>query len=434
MASDTQTLAAPADLDTTPRRLALVLVAALALFCVVALAWMALARIDVAVNARGSVVAPSRVQEVASLEGGIVHRLLVKAGDSVVRGQPLAQLDRAQYAADLGESLQTRRALQAARIRFDALLAGRAPDFSGLEPEAAPLVREEQRLWQEAWREHQAGQAATAQAVRARAAELQEAHGRIASLQASEASARESLQIEERLLEAGAGARADFLAAQQRWLAQKGELAALRESLPRLQAALAEARAQGAELTARARAQWGVQRTEIEGKLGTLSPQVQGREDRLQRRELLSPMDGVVNRVLIATQGGVAGAGAPILEIVPQDDVLRISARVGPADIGFLHAQQQARVRVAAFDASIYGTLDATVQRVGADVLLDNDKQPYFEVELMAANSHLEHDGKRLALLPGMSVDTSILTGQRTVLQYLLKPVFKTLGTALQER
>lgn len=425
---------AAADLDATPRRLIFVMLALFALFVAVALAWMALAHVDVAVNARGAVIAPSRLQEVASLEGGIVHRVMVKAGDRVQRGQPLVELNRAQYDADLGESVEGRRSLHAARIRYDALLSGSTPDFAAMEAEAPVLVREERRLWRDAQREYQSSQTAGAEGVRRREGELQEARSRIENLTASEASARESLQIEERLYKEGASARADYLAAQQRWLAQSGELTAQRESLVRLAASLAEARAQASEMAARTRAQWGTQRTDIEGKLAALSTTLKGREDRLARRELVSPLDGVVNRVVIGTQGGVVQAGAPILEIVPYDDALRISARVKPADIGFIHVRQLAAVRVAAFDSAIYGKLDAVVERVGADVLLDENKQPYFEVEMASAKNHLEHDGKQLALSPGMTVDASILTGDRTVMQYLLKPVLKTLGAALQER
>ena len=425
---------AAVDLDATPRRLIFVMLALFALFLAVALGWMALAHVDVAVQARGAVIAPSRLQEVASLEGGIVHRVLVKAGERVKRGQPLVELNRAQYDADLGESVEGRRSLHAARIRYDALLSGGTPSFAPMEAEAPVLVREERRLWQDAQREYQSSLTAGAEGVRRREGELQEARSRIENLTASEASARESLQIEERLYKEGASARADYLAAQQRWLAQSGELTAQRESLARLAASLAEARAQASEMAARTRAQWGTQRTDIEGKLAALSTTLKGREDRLARRDLVSPLDGVVNRVVIGTQGGVVQAGAPILEIVPHDDALRISARVKPADIGFIHVRQLAAVRVAAFDSAIYGKLDAVVERVGADVLLDENKQPYFEVEMASARNHLEHDGKQLALSPGMTVDASILTGQRTVMQYLLKPVLKTLGAALQER
>ena len=141
-----------------------------------------------------------------------------------------------------------------------------------------------------------------------------------------------------------------------------------------------------------------------------------------------------MNRVLIPTHGGVAGAGAPILEIVPTETALRINVRVKPSDIGFIHAGQNASVNVLAYDSAIYGKLDANVERVGADVVLDENKQPYFEVTLKGERSSIEHDGKHLALTPGMSTDASILTGRRTVLGYVLKPLVKTFESALQER
>ena len=423
------------DLDAGPRRLVLALVAVLALFLVVALAWASWAHVDVAVNARGTVLAPSRLQEVQSLEGGIIRAVKVQPGDRVQRGQPLVELDEVQAEVEVGESRESLRALQSSRIRVQALLDGREPRFGSLETEAPDLVREERRLWLAARSEADASIAALAEGVRRRAGELAEAQSRIPVLESVLASSRESLQIEERLVAEGAGAKADLLTARQRFLQQQGELSALRDSLPRLVAGLAEARAQQAEQTARTRAQWGAQRTEIEGKLQSMQATVRGREDKLARRVLVSPMDGVVNRVLLHTVGGVAAPGAAILEVVPSDPALTVTARVKPADIGFLHVGQAASVRVSSFDSSIYGSLPATVQRVGADALVDEqDKQPYFEVQLRTARDFLEHDGRRLAIGPGMPVDASILTGQRTVMQYLLKPVLKTLHSAMQER
>lgn len=429
--------ALPADLDAGPRRLALALVAVLAAFVGVALAWAVWAQVDVAVQARGSVVAPSRLQAVQSLEGGIVRALHVRPGERVRRGQALVALDGVQAAVEVGESLETLRSLQAAQRRLDALVERREPDFGALQTEAPAIVREERRLWAAARHEADANAAAAAEAVRRREGELAEARARLAQLEPLVAAARGGLQIEERLVAEGAGAQADLLVARQRFLQQQGDAAAVRQSLPRLEAGLAEARAQAAEQAARARTQWGAQRTEVEGKLQALQATLRGREDKLARRVLVSPMDGVVNRVLVSTLGGVAAPGAAILEIVPDEAALTVAVRVRPADIGFLHVGQAATLRVAAYDSSIYGTLDATVERVGADALVDdrgNDHEPYFEVQLRSARDHLEHHGRRLAIGPGMPVDASILTGRRTVLQYVLKPVLKTLDSALQER
>jgi len=423
------------DADRGPHRAAMITVGLLMGFLVVALLWMGLAQINVSVNAIGSVVPPSSVQQVQSLEGGIVRDMLVKPGQHVKAGQVLLRLDHAQYQADRGESRQTWLAVQAAQARLDGLLSGKPPVFSdALQREAPDLVMQEQRAWQDAWREYLSATTGSQDSVRREAGALNEAHARIQTLQGSVAVATESFAIEERLMKEGAGARADYLTAQQRLLAQKGELDALRQSLPRLEAAVAVARSLGNEAASRMRAQWGTQRSELQGRAQSLASVLEGREDRLARRDLTAPIDGIVNRVLIPTKGGVAAPGAPILEIVPDEKELTLSARVRPSDIGFIRVGQTSSVRVLPYDSAIYGKLNAVVDRVGADVILDENRQPYFEVFLRADNGQIQHGGKPLPVTPGMPIDASILTGERTVLQYLLKPVLKTLDAALQER
>jgi adhesin transport system membrane fusion protein len=423
------------DLEAGPHRAVLALIAIVLGFVLVTLVWAALAPLSVSVQARGAVIAPSRVQEVQSLEGGIVRELLVQPGQPVHKGDVLVRLDTAQYTADLGESQQGLLQLTAARTRADALLSGMAPRFDPqLEAQAPDVVREERRQWQEAQREFLAAQLGAAEAVRRQAAEIEENRSHIRALEDGLRLAQESFALEERLFKEGAGSRADYLTAQQRLQAQRGELDTLRQSMPKLEAALAGARAQAAETSARFRAQWSAQRSELEGKAASLGSAVKGKEDRVARRELVAPVDGVVNRVLIPTRGGVAAPGAPILEIVPAEAGLRINARIKPPDIGFIHVGQHAAVRVLAFDDAIYGKLSAEVERVGADVVLDENHQPYFEVELRAPHAELERHGKRMRLSPGMPTDANILTGERTVLQYLLKPLLKTFDSALQER
>lgn len=146
-------------------------------------------------------------------------------------------------------------------------------------------------------------------------------------------------------------------------------------------------------------------------------------------------MDGVVNRLLITTLGGVVKPGETIMEIVPADDRLLISARVKPSDIAFIKVGQSARIRITAYDSSIFGTLDGKVLRVGADAITDHErKETYFEVFLVAERNYLGTASEQLALSPGMAADSSIHTGKRTLLDYLLKPVAKTLDKSLRER
>ena len=423
------------DPDRGPRRTVAVMVGVIVLFLVVALAWAILAELDVAVAARGAVVPPSRLQEVQSLEGGIVQQMLVVPGQAVRKGQVLARLDTAQYSADLGESRQQRLGVLAGRARVEALLSGTAPQFEDTWRRDAPeLVQKETQLWRDALREYQSNGQVAREAVLRKRSEIAEARARIQALQAAVTVGEESFAIEERLFKQGAGARADYLSAQQRLMSQKSELDALQQSLPRLAAGLSEALAASTETDARSRSQWGTQRSEFETKAATLASTLAGREDRVARREVVSPMDGVVNRILVSTVGGVAAPGKPILEVVPDEATLRMNVRVIPADIGFIRAGQKANVRVLAYDSSSYGQMEATVERVGADAVVDEKGESYFEVQLAATRDQLKANGKALPITAGMPVDVGILTGRRSVMQYLLKPVLRGVQRALQER
>ena len=427
--------AAHPDPDRGPRRTILAMVALVGVFLVMALLWAQLAELDVAVQARGAVIPPSRLQEVQSLEGGIVEQMLVAPGEQVRKGQLLARLDTAQANANLGESRQHQLAALAGRARVEALLSGRAPRFEpDWQREAPELIAKETQLWRDALRESQANATMLRETVERRRGEQLEAQARIQSLLAQVALGEDSLAIEEKLFKQGAGARADYLAAQQRLLTQKAELDALRQSLPRLSAGLAEAQAAAQEAQAKGRTIWGAQRSDFETKAAALQATIGGQSDKVARRDLLSPVDGVVNRLLVNTRGGVAQPGKAIIEIVPAESSLLMSVRVRPGDIGFIHNGQLAHVRVAAYDSSTFGQMDAKVDRVGADAVVDEKGEAYFEVHLSAERDQLKLHGKPLPVTPGMPVDVGILTGQRSVMQYLLKPVLRSIQGALQER
>lgn len=426
---------APHDPDTGPRRTVVAMVVVMALFIVVALTWATVAELDVAVPAHGAVVPPSRLQEVQSLDGGIVEQMLVAAGDRVTKGQLLARLDTAQAKANEGESRQHWLAALAGRARVDALLGGGAPRFDpAWRAEAPELIAKETQLWRDGLAEYQSTQAVAREGVQRRRGELAEAQGRIQSLTDAVRVGEESFAIEERLFRQGAGARADYLAAQQKVMSQRAELESLQQSLPRLQAGLAEAQAQVVEAGAKARAQWGAQRSEFETKAAALAATLGGQQDKVARRELLSPVDGTVNRVLVATLGGVAQPGKAVLEVVPDEARLLMNVRIKPADVGFIRPGQEAHVRVLAYDTSTHGKMDAKVERVGADAVVDEKGEPYFEVQLSAARDQMKLHGKPLPITPGMPVDVGILTGRRSVMQYLLKPVLRGVQGALQER
>jgi adhesin transport system membrane fusion protein len=424
------------DLDRGPRRASRILVASLAGFLLVALVWMSFAKLDISVQAVGKVIPSSRVQLVQSLEGGILRQIAVREGQPVKKGDLLAYVENLQYDADLGEDRQNKWAVQAAIARLDAELAGRAPGFSDeLAQQAPDLVAEQRALWTNRLRERNDALETARRQIAQRQEELAEARARIDSLGKLLADARETLAMEDKLQTQGAGAQADLLRARQEATRIQGELDAARIAVPRIQAAIAEGQSRAAQVQSSYLAEASRERSDLEAKAAALGEQLTASQDRVARRELRAPADGVVNRLLISTVGGVAKAGETIMELVPVQDTLLIAARVKPSDIAFLHPGQTAKVRITAYDSSIFGSLSGKVLRVGADAVLDErQEQLYFEVILETDRNYLGKPEERLTISSGMAADASIHTGKRTLMEYLLKPVVKTFDKALRER
>ncbi|MCB1962070.1 MAG: HlyD family type I secretion periplasmic adaptor subunit [Rhodocyclaceae bacterium] len=431
-----QPLSAHPDFDRGPRRAVIALLALIGVLLAGGLLWMNFAQLDISVNAVGKVIPSSRVQQIQSLEGGIIQAINVREGQQVHEGQVLAYVQNVQFSAELGETRQAYLSARAIMARLDAELSGGALDFPDDVRRDAPGMMAEQRALFESRMQERRSVAETLRGQRTqRSQELAEARARARSLAAQLGPAQETLSIEERLSAQGAGARTDLLAAQTRFTSLQGELAGARIAVRRLQAGVDEAESRLRETDARYQAEASRERAEAEQELSALTQQLTTREDRVTRRELRAPMDGVVNRVLISTVGGVAQPGETIIELVPVEDTLLISARVKPSEIAFIRPGHEAQVRVSAYDASIFGVLKARVLRVGADAIQDERQDvSYFEVFLETERNYLGAPEERLTISPGMAADASINTGKRTLMEYLLKPIVKTFDKALRER
>ncbi len=424
------------DFDRGPRKAVMILLGTTAAFFLALFAWMSFAPLDISVNAVGAVVPSSRLQQIQSMEGGILQALNVREGAVVKKGDVLAIVQNLQFNAEQGEAQQSLWGAQAAIARLDAEARNTTPNFPPeLEKSAPDLVREQRNLWQTRRQERENTLETLSRQLTQRQQELAEARARHQAIGESIGPARETLAIEERLAANGAGAKADLLNAQQRYASQKGELETTRIAIGRIQAAVAEAQARLSETRARFFAEISKEKSEAELRAAQIGEQLTGRNDRVARREMRAPMDGVVNRLLINTVGGVVKAGETMMEVVPAEDRLLITAKVKPSDIAFLKPGQDARIRVTAYDSSIFGSLPGKVVRVGADAVVDGEKkETYFEVLLEAQKNYLGDPSEHLTISPGMAADASIQTGKRTMMEYMLKPIVKTLDKSLRER
>ena len=243
--------------------------------------------------------------------------------------------------------------------------------------------------------------------------------------------AMRELEVTRPLVRSGAVSDVDILRLERDVARMRGDRDQAGAQVLRVQAAITEAEGKVREVELAVRNQWRNELSETMSKLGSLSEGARGLQDRVKHSEIRAPVRGTVKRLLVNTVGGVVQPGKEVVEIVPLDDALILEAKVKPKDIAFLRPQQPAVVKFTAYDYAIYGGLDAVVEHIAADTLSDEDGNTYYIVRVRTLRSSL---GEGLPIIPGMVAEVDILTGKKTVLSYLFKPVLRAKANALSER
>lgn len=354
--------------------------------------WASTAALDEVTLAEGKVIPSSREQLIQSLEGGILAEMLVREGDVVEADEVLLKIDDTRFDASLREGQSRQDALRAAIARLEAEASGRAPVFP---PDIAPSVIElERRLYD------------------SRRRTLDQA---LATLRESLRLAEQELAMTAPLIDKGAVSEVEVLRLRR-------EVSELRGSIQeRRNAFQGEARSERADKAA---------------ELAAMAAINTAREDQVARAVVRAPMRGTVKNVRITTVGGVIQPGMDIMEIVPLEDRLLIEARVRPADVAFLRPGLRAKVKVTAYDFSIYGGLDGTLEHISADTIVDekNPNETFYRILVRTDTPNLQGPNGALPIIAGMTATVEVLTGRKTVLDYLLKPVLKVRDSALRER
>ncbi|MAM62310.1 HlyD family type I secretion periplasmic adaptor subunit [Maritimibacter sp. UBA3975] len=408
--------------------LLIVLVAGLAAF----IWWAAVFEIEEVTRGAGRVVPSQQVQVIQSLEGGIVRDILVAEGATVEADAPLLRIDDTTAGARRGEFLEQEAALMAEQIRvrteaeggetlgFPDSLTARAPDAVAAEREVFTSRRSQLSSELDVLNDKLAQ----------RRAERVEAQAMVAKLEGQIAPLAEEVRLTRDYVESGAVTQIELLRLETRLAELEGELAVSRARLPRLDAAIAEAQSQietarrAYVLTARERL------AKVQAELSVLREGLRAAEDRVTRTILRAPVRGIVNTLNVTTIGAVVGPGDPLVEIVPVDDHLLIEARITPQDVAFIQPGDPASVKITAFDYIVYGALDGTVERIGADTITDADGNSFFQVTVRTDRTDL--GGNQIS--PGMVAQIDIQTGRKTVLDYLLNPFLRVRDEALRER
>ena len=431
--------AAPAILDPVrgPERAVIVLLSLISGILVFLLVWSGFAHIDVTANGEGSVVPSSHIQVVQNLEGGILRKVLVREGDHVEKGDVVAQIDNTGALSSYREDLSTYRALQATSARLSAEASGNMLEFPAElrnADEGPALITAETALHES--RERGLSDAVSVferQEEQARQT-ISEAKERIGHLEDKRRSLAAEHGLVSRQVRDGLMSVVEKLKLE-RMLAETDE--ALSKARADIRASEIELNELASRIDERRSTFISDTRQELSkanADLAALSARLVAHRDRIGRREVRAPANGIVKRVATLTEGAVIEPGGTIMEIVPLDDTLFIEARMKPSDIAFVHPGQEAKVRITAYDFSIYGALPGRVERVGADTLVTQEGAHYFPVTVSVDHAALEDRQANLPIIPGMISEVSVITGDRTVLDYLLKPVLKLKGRSLTER
>jgi len=395
-------------------------------------AWAYVAEVDTVTRGQGKVIPSRQVQILGSQDGGVITDIMVREGDLVAKGQLLIKLDPTRSNSSLGENRAQLIGLQVKAARLSAVAGGALFQPTAEMISVAPdVVKEEQQLYQSNLAELSVQQRIADQQLTQRREELNELTARESQLATEYRLADQELSGTRPMLASGAVSEVEILRLEREVNKAKGELQQTRAQIDRVQASIVEAQEKllGIDLEFANNAR--EQLTDTVTQINALSEAAAGLSDRVRQTNLVSPVAGTIKQLLFNTLGGIVLPGRDVIELIPADDTLLVEVRIRPQDIGFLAPGQEANVKVTAYDFVVYGGLEGRVEQIGADTVLDEEGNAFYEVTVRTRSADL---GADKPIIPGMTVEVDVLTGKKTVLAYLLKPVLRARQRALSER
>jgi adhesin transport system membrane fusion protein len=406
-----------------------------AAFVFVSIIWANFATLDEVAHAEGRVIPSGQVQIVQNLEGGILSKVNVSAGDSVNAGQALLLLDDTRFASSFREGTLSIHTLGARIARLEAEI-DETPFTSipGFPEEHQGMLDDEILLYTSRQQELESSLNILRQQRTQYVGGLAELRASKNNLTTNAKYAQEALDLTAPGVESGAVSPYELLGLKAAVNDSLGRLEEIGLSIPGSEAAVAEADQKIAERRQQFRSATQAELNEAKRELSRLTISNVPLEDRANRTTVKSPVDGTVNQVLVNTIGAVIQPGMNLIEIVPSNDTLLIEARIRPSDIAFIHPGGRATVKLTAYDFSIYGGLESVLEVISADSITDEHGEHFFQIRVRTSKNHLGSSENPLPIIPGMVATVDIMTGQKTVMDYILKPLKRAQAAALTER
>ncbi|MGI9406565.1 MAG: HlyD family type I secretion periplasmic adaptor subunit [Hyphomicrobiaceae bacterium] len=417
-------------------RTALVLILAMTIIVASAIGWAWWATLEEVTSGAGRVIPYRQTQVVQTLEGGIAREILVQEGDLVEKDQVLMRIDDTGFASRLGELRQRGWALQTKIARLTAEANGAEKiTFNDAILKAVPqAVRSEQETFRARKLKLDGEINVLKQQLRQRELAAIELDTSKKKLESTLEPLDRELELTRQLEARGAVPKIDVLRLQREVASMRGELNIVSSSLPRAQSAIAEARRRIENARSAFVSDIREQLASARSDLAVIEERLKAATDRVTRTSLRAPARGIINKMNVTTLGAIVQPGRDVIEIVPFDDSLLIETRIRPQDVAFIRPKQDASVKLTAYDFLVYGSLEGKVERISADTIADDRGDAFYRVIVKTRKNYLERSGARLPIIPGMIASVDIKTGEKSVLDYLLKPVLRARHEALRER
>ncbi|AYN29028.1 MULTISPECIES: HlyD family type I secretion periplasmic adaptor subunit [Buttiauxella] len=421
-------------IDDSPRVIRLTLWTILALV-VLAFIWAGFARLDEVTRGEGKAIPSSRLQKIQNLEGGIVTELFVHEGQIVEAGTPLLHLDDTRFASNVGETEADKLGLQAKIDRLTAEAEDKdfviSDDIVKLAPQVA---RGEVDLFNSRHRQFQNEIEGLQEQLVQKQQELRDLKSKQDQYKHSLGLLQQEIKMSEPLLASGAISKVEILRLRRTEVETKGMLDSITLSLPKSASEAKEIENKIGESRNRFQSDALSQLNEARTNLSKAEATGKALEDRVNRTMVVSPVRGIVQQVMVNTIGGVIQPGSDLVEIVPLDDKLLIEVKIQPRDIAFLHPGQHAVVKFTAYDYTTYGGLNGELVQISPDTVTDKQGHSYYVARLRTDKNYLGSKEHPMLIIPGMVATVDILTGKKSILSYLLKPIIRAKAEALRER
>jgi membrane fusion protein, adhesin transport system len=410
----------------------------------VLLLWATFAEIDELARGSGKVIPTDKIQTVQSLDGGIISEIFVKEGDTVMHDAPLMKIDTTRFQATLEESKQEYLALLAvkARLEIESTIDIEKPlpklnfDDKVLKDESKYNINEK-LLLENRFRELQSSIKVLKNQESQKIQELKEIESTISQLTDSLGFIEEQRATIKKLVARGVKSNYDLLNIEREYTQTKGDLYTARLSISRSRFAISEARNRINEKINTFKSEASNELQKTVSQINRFEAKLVGDEDKVAKTTITSPVDGIIKQLNFNTIGGVVQSGMDLMEIVPLSDALVVEAKIDPKDIAFINPSQKAIIKITAYDFAIYGGLEGKIIEISADSIIDKeskDDKSYYRVLVKTNKNYLEKRGKKLPIIPGMVATVDIITGKKTILDFILKPILKVKQDSLHER